>query len=135
MAAHRRLFLSTRRHADRRLLAIGEIAEGCVGAGSGRAALPSARLTLQRQSAQNGLIAASSERRARNGTSGNPLFDRAIYRQERPIMRTISILAAAFIGASVASSSAFAQGADRKFIKDAIEGNLAEIQMGQLAQK
>ena len=50
-------------------------------------------------------------------------------------MRTIPILAAALIGASVASSSAFAQGADQKFIKDAIEGNLAEIQMGQLAQK
>jgi len=49
-------------------------------------------------------------------------------------MRTISFLAAGVIAAAV-SSSAFAQGADQKFIKEAIEGNLAEVQMGQLAQQ
>ena len=49
-------------------------------------------------------------------------------------MRTISILAAGIIAAAV-TTSAFAQGADQKFIKEAIEGNLAEIQMGQLAQQ
>ena len=49
-------------------------------------------------------------------------------------MRTITIFAAGIIAAAV-TSSAFAQGADQKFIKDAIEGNLAEVQMGQLAQK
>src|SRR6185295_11380521 len=40
MAAHRRLFLSARRHADRRVLAIRQTAEGCLGAGPGRAAVP-----------------------------------------------------------------------------------------------
>lgn len=49
-------------------------------------------------------------------------------------MKTIPILAAAVIAVSLASSSAFAQ-ADQKFIRGAIEGNLAEVQMGQLAQK
>ena len=49
-------------------------------------------------------------------------------------MRTIPTLAAGIIVAAV-SSSAFAQGADQKFIKEAIEGNLAEVQMGQLAQQ
>ena len=49
-------------------------------------------------------------------------------------MRTISILTAGIIAAVLATSSAFAQ-ADQKFIKEAIEGNLAEVQMGQLAQK
>ena len=49
-------------------------------------------------------------------------------------MRTISVLAAGIIAAAV-SSSAFAQGADQKFIKEAIEGNLAEVQMGQFAQQ
>ena len=51
-------------------------------------------------------------------------------------MRTISILAAGIIAATLTSGSAFAQSrADQKFIKEAIEGNLAEVQMGQLAQK
>ena len=49
-------------------------------------------------------------------------------------MRTITIFAAGIIAAAV-TSSAFAQGADQKFIKEAIEGNLAEVQMGQLALK
>jgi putative membrane protein len=45
------------------------------------------------------------------------------------------------LGASLASilalgSPGFAQDkASQKFLKDAIEGNLAEVQMGQLAQK
>ena len=47
---------------------------------------------------------------------------------------SISILTAGIIAAVLATSSAFAQ-ADQKFIKEAIEGNLAEVQMGQLAQK
>jgi putative membrane protein len=51
-------------------------------------------------------------------------------------MRTISILAAGIIAAALASGGALAQSrADQKFIKEAIEGNLAEVQMGQLAQK
>jgi putative membrane protein len=51
-------------------------------------------------------------------------------------MRSISILAAGIIAAALASGSAVAQSrADQKFIKEAIEGNLAEVQMGQLAQK
>ena len=45
MAAHRRLLLSARRHADRRVLAVRPAAEGRLGAGSGRAAVPRARLT------------------------------------------------------------------------------------------
>jgi putative membrane protein len=49
-------------------------------------------------------------------------------------MRTISILAAGVIAAAI-SSGAFAQGADQKFMKEAIEGNLAEVKMGQLAQQ
>src|SRR5436190_19742346 len=49
-------------------------------------------------------------------------------------MRTITILAAGIIAAAV-TSSAFAQGGDQKFIKEAIEGNLAEVQMGKLAQQ
>jgi putative membrane protein len=49
-------------------------------------------------------------------------------------MRTIPILAAVIIAVSLASGSAFAQ-ADHKFIKEAIEGNLAAVHMGQLAQK
>src|SRR4051812_45397673 len=50
-------------------------------------------------------------------------------------MRTTSILAATAIAFSLASGSAFAQGANQKFIKEAIEGNLAEVKMGQLAQQ
>ena len=42
MAAHRRLFLSARRHADRRVLAVRPAAEGRVGAGPGRGAVPGA---------------------------------------------------------------------------------------------
>jgi len=49
-------------------------------------------------------------------------------------MRTISIVAAGIIAAAT-MSTAFAQGADQKFAKEAIEGNLAEVQMGQLAQQ
>ena len=48
-------------------------------------------------------------------------------------MKTISFLAAGMIAAAV-SSGAFAQGADQKFAKEAVEGNLAEVKMGQLAQ-
>ena len=47
VAAHRRLFLSARRHADRRVLAARQAAEGCLGAGPGRAALSGARLRLR----------------------------------------------------------------------------------------
>ena len=49
-------------------------------------------------------------------------------------MRALSIFFAGIVAAALASGSAFAQ-ADQKFIKEAIEGNLAEVQMGQLAQK
>src|SRR4051794_15403608 len=50
-------------------------------------------------------------------------------------MRAITILFAGIVAATLASGSAFAQGADQKFVKEAIEGNLAEVQMGQLAQQ
>jgi putative membrane protein len=46
-----------------------------------------------------------------------------------------------FVGASLAAALAFAPAsfaqdkAGQKFLKEAIEGNLAEVQMGQLAQK
>jgi putative membrane protein len=50
-------------------------------------------------------------------------------------MKTIPILAAAALVFSFACGTAFAQGADQKFMKEAIEGNLAEVQMGQLAQQ
>ena len=49
-------------------------------------------------------------------------------------MRAISIFFAGILAATLASGSAFAQ-ADQKFAKEAIEGNLAEVQMGQLAQQ
>ena len=38
MVAHRRLLVSARRHSDRRVLAGGKIAEGCLGARPGRRA-------------------------------------------------------------------------------------------------
>ena len=44
MAAHRRLLVSARRHADRRVLAAGQIAGRRLGAGPGRRALSRARL-------------------------------------------------------------------------------------------
>ena len=44
MAAHRRLLVSARRHADRRVLADRQTAEGRVGAGPGRAAVSRARV-------------------------------------------------------------------------------------------
>ena len=44
MAAHRRLLVSARRHADRRVLADGQVAEGRLGAGPGRRALSRPRL-------------------------------------------------------------------------------------------
>jgi putative membrane protein len=51
-------------------------------------------------------------------------------------MRITSWLAAAVVPALVASSLAFAQDEQAKsFLVEAIEGNLAEVQMGQLAQK
>jgi putative membrane protein len=48
-------------------------------------------------------------------------------------MKTSALLAAGAI-ACLASTSAFAQ-SDQKFIAEAIQGNLAEVQMGELAQK
>jgi putative membrane protein len=51
-------------------------------------------------------------------------------------MRITSWLAAAVVPALVATSLAFAQDEQAKsFLAEAIEGNLAEVQMGQLAQK
>jgi putative membrane protein len=51
-------------------------------------------------------------------------------------MRITSWLAAAVVPALVATSLAFAQDEQAKsFLVEAIEGNLAEVQMGQLAQK
>ena len=51
-------------------------------------------------------------------------------------MKYKSIVAASLAAALCFGSSAFAQDkASQKFIKEAIEGNFAEVQMGQLAQK
>ena len=46
------------------------------------------------------------------------------------------IMGAGLAGALVVSSASLAQDkADQKFLKDAMEGNLAEVKMGELAQK
>jgi putative membrane protein len=51
-------------------------------------------------------------------------------------MRIAKCLAAAILPALVTTSLAFAQDEQAKsFLTEAIEGNLAEVQMGQLAQK
>ena len=51
-------------------------------------------------------------------------------------MRITTCLAAAVVPALFASTLAFAQDQQAKtFLTEAIEGNLAEVQMGQLAQK
>lgn len=49
---------------------------------------------------------------------------------------TIRLLMAGLVAGLIVSSPTFAQDkASQKFLKEAIEGNLAEVQMGQLAQK
>jgi putative membrane protein len=49
---------------------------------------------------------------------------------------TIRLLMAGVVAGLIVSSPTFAQDkASQKFLKEAIEGNLAEVQMGQLAQK
>jgi len=49
---------------------------------------------------------------------------------------TIRLLMAGVLAGLIVSSPAFAQDkASQKFLKEAMEGNLAEVQMGQLAQK
>jgi len=51
-------------------------------------------------------------------------------------MRITTCLAAAVVPALLMTSLAFAQDEQAKsFLVEAIEGNLAEVQMGQLAQK
>jgi putative membrane protein len=51
-------------------------------------------------------------------------------------MKTRSLMAAGVAVGLILTSSSFAQDkASQKFLKEAIEGNLAEVQMGQLAQK
>jgi putative membrane protein len=51
-------------------------------------------------------------------------------------MMTRSLMAAGVAAGLILTSSSFAQDkASQKFLKEAIEGNLAEVQMGQLAQK
>src|SRR5439155_20483173 len=48
----------------------------------------------------------------------------------------IRLLMAGALAGLIVSSPAFAQDkASQKFLKEAMEGNLAEVQMGQLAQK
>src|SRR5262249_6164904 len=48
----------------------------------------------------------------------------------------IRLLVAGILAGAIVSSPAFAQDkASQKFLKEAIEGNLAEVQMGQLAEK
>ena len=52
------------------------------------------------------------------------------------MMRIMTSLAAAIVPALLSTSLAFAQDEQAKsFLTEAIEGNLAEVQMGQLAQK
>jgi putative membrane protein len=49
---------------------------------------------------------------------------------------SIKLLVAGIVAGVIASSPSFAQDkASQKFLKEAIEGNLAEVQMGQLAEK
>jgi len=49
---------------------------------------------------------------------------------------SIRLLVAGIVAGVIVSSPCFAQDkASQKFLKEAIEGNLAEVQMGQLAQK
>lgn len=49
---------------------------------------------------------------------------------------SIKLLVAGILAGVIVSSPAFAQDkASQKFLKQAIEGNLAEVQMGQLAEK
>jgi putative membrane protein len=49
---------------------------------------------------------------------------------------TIRWLMAGVVAALIVNSPSFAQDkASQKFLKEAIEGNLAEVQMGELAQK
>ena len=56
--------------------------------------------------------------------------------QKGSIMRITTCLAAAVVPALLATTLAFAQDQQAKtFLTEAIEGNLAEVQMGQLAQK
>jgi putative membrane protein len=56
--------------------------------------------------------------------------------QKGSIMRITTCLAAAVVPALLTTTLAFAQDQQAKsFLTEAIEGNLAEVQMGQLAQK
>src|SRR5215510_15120405 len=49
---------------------------------------------------------------------------------------TIRLLMAGVVAGLIVSSPGFAQDkASQKFLKEAIKGNLAEVQMGELAQK
>src|SRR5262245_35150802 len=49
---------------------------------------------------------------------------------------TIRLLIAGLVAGLIISSPSFAQDkASQKFLKEAMEGNLAEVQMGELAQK
>jgi putative membrane protein len=49
---------------------------------------------------------------------------------------SIRLLVAGIVAGLIASSPSFAQDkVSQKFLKEAIEGNLAEVQMGQLAEK
>jgi len=49
---------------------------------------------------------------------------------------SIRLLVAGIVAGVIVSSPCFAQDkASQKFLKEAIEGNLAEVQMGQLAEK
>jgi putative membrane protein len=49
---------------------------------------------------------------------------------------SIRLLVAGIVAGVIVSSPSFAQDkASQKFLKEAIEGNLAEVQMGQLAEK
>jgi putative membrane protein len=50
-------------------------------------------------------------------------------------MRNIVLVAAAAILLGFATAAVSAGRADQKFIEDAIQGNLAEVQIGQLAQQ
>ena len=50
-------------------------------------------------------------------------------------MRITTCLAAAVVPALLTASLAFAQEQAKSFLTEAIEGNVAEVQMGQLAQK
>jgi putative membrane protein len=71
-------------------------------------------------------LAVAAQKRVRN-----PTFARSVVMMKRSIL-SLGVAAALMCSIGLASAQ---DKASQKFIKEAIEGNLAEVQMGQLAQE